>query len=177
MSRISISIAAVAVILVCGALPERAVAATHTVAYLNEPALVFTSSQIKANELPNSIFISGMPLTFASDIRLACRTASANINEILVFQPRTKRCMSLTSMFSIALDTHPKQAHFASLEKDRLSLLRQLQDDSYVVMQPVSTFQRPSIMVASTAAESCTCPPDPPVTEDIFINSFESILL
>jgi len=177
MSRISISGAAVAVILVCGALPERAVAATRTVAYLNEPSLVFTSAQIKANELPHSLFISGMPLTFASDIRLACRTVSTNKNEILVFQPRTKRCMKLTSMFKTALDTHPKQAHFAALEKDRLSLLKQLQNDSYVVMQPASTFQRPNIMVASTAAESCTCPPDPPVSEDIFINSFESILL
>lgn len=174
-SKILKNLAAIAGAIVCIAQPSWAAATRHA-DYLNEPALVLSLERIKSDELPHSVFLPGIPLTYANDIKFACKSSNTRQNDLLVYMPRSKTCMTIDSVFDIARTTHPQKAHFSILQRDLSALTNQLKTESFVVLKPALAFVKPNIMMAGTAAEMCTCPIDPePTTEEIFINGFENI--
>lgn len=151
--------------------PWAAAAPLH-VGYLDETALVFEAAQPKDSRLPPSILLHGIPLTFASDIRQACNSVQARQGDLLAFLPDSKSCLTLTELFSLAREVHPEQALFGLLERDRRTLLKGLETESFLVMQPRSAAGASGVLEAVVVAGVCTCPnlPDP-----IFDDGFEDI--
>lgn len=140
--------------------------------YLDEAALVFSSETLKSRHLPSSILLPGLPPAYASDIHRACRAVHERKDDLLVYLPAAKVCLSLTELFDLAREFFPDQAMSGLLMRDRQSLMKGLETEALMVMQPKPRFMTQNLVDGVAAAEQCYCP-NP--TGDIFADGFESI--
>ena len=156
-----------------GVFPAAVIASTGKAAmvsaYLDEPVLVF-SSESTARPLPDSIFTPGVPFTFASNITLACQGVHGRNNDLLVYLPASQICMSLHDLHALAREFHPRQALFAVLERDRKHLLKGLETEAFIIMQPNSGSRAVGLSAGVEVAGVCICPN--PV-ENVFSDGFE----
>jgi hypothetical protein len=174
MIRLPDCLAVFAVTVLCGFLPIETHASSSTaplgVSYLDEAALVFWPET--TGQLPNSIFIPAVPLTYASEIRLACQSVYARNGDPLVFLSGTRICVTLTELFDLARELHPEQVSFGVTEQDRQQLTKSLEIEKFVLMRPKAVFQPKTLPDGVAAALVCYCP-NPPT---IFADGFETTL-
>ncbi len=171
-------LAASAVMLLCGlaagtSFASSSIAAPLSVNYLDVAALVFQPPSVAKNTLPASILLPGVPLTSAAEIGQACRSVHTRSDDLLVFLPSSKTCMSLGDLFKLARETHPQQALFVVLERDRKLLLKGLETLALQVIRPKSTSLALRIPDGPAAAEVCSCPNPDGI---IFVDGFETLL-
>jgi len=138
--------------------------------YLNEAGLVFQPAALRTGELPSSILVPGLRLTFASDIQRVCRRVHAGHDDLLVFMPESMSCLSLTALFAQAREAHPESAFYGVLERDRQLMVKGLESDVFLVMQPKTVFASGPFSDGAAAFGACSCPNPPEV---ILIDGFE----
>ncbi len=167
------SFIALAFALILMTLANPAEATVISAHYLDETVLVFKPARLAADEIPASILVSAGPITFATEIKLACKWVHTRSEDLLVYLPGSRICLSLTELFILAWENHPDQAHHAITEQDRKKLNKSLETKALVVMQANFIARSSALVDGVAAAQVCYCPNGP---ELIFDNGFETTL-
>jgi hypothetical protein len=163
-------LAALVFVLVLVATASPVKAAAISFAYLDEAALVFKPAAIP--ELPASIYRPGAAITFTHDIKLACKAVHTRGDDLLVFLSDTRICLTLTELIELAQEFHPEKALTAITNQDRKKLMKGLESETFLLMQPKPQAQPQSSPDGVAAALVCYCPNPPTIFED----GFESTL-
>lgn len=138
--------------------------------WLNEKVLVLHPADVKAGDLPRSFQIAGVAQIFDTDIRRACIATTARPNDLLVFLPTSRKCLTLTKLFEQARNSNQAGAVYALMDIERKRWLKTLDTEPYVVVKPKIMLLTGRTPNGVEAALSCSCPQP----ELIFIDGFES---
>lgn len=147
MSTVTKLLAAIAALLLFGAVPDSAFAEVVLSRYLDTPVLVFKAEDIQNRRVPARVHMHGVPLVFGSQVNLACLGVNLRRDELIVYLPESQSCIPLGEL---------DPGNIRGFERDRPALTRALEESTVVVMKPQAR--------AQGGAGLCGCPGNrPPV--------------
>ena len=137
--------AAIASLLLFGAVPISAFAEVVLSRYLDQSALVFKAEDVQNNRIPARIHAHGAPLVFGSQVSLACLGVHFRRDALIVYLPESRSCILFGEL---------DPGSIGGIERERGVLVQALEESAVVVMKPQATVEG--------GAGLCDCPGNRP---------------